>query len=112
MEEIFTLIYQEMLRSGYDDLVTSGVVATGGSSLLPGVPEILEQVFNMPARVGYPMNIGGLKEIVNSPMYATAVGLVLYGAHSQQREKKFRIRDTNIFNRIISRMRRWFVEGK
>jgi len=110
VEEIFTLIYQEMVRSGYDDLVTSGVVATGGSSLLPGVPEILEQVFNMPARVGYPANVGGLKEIVDSPMYATAVGLVLYGANLVKREKKFRIRDTNIFNRIVSRMKRWFVE--
>jgi len=110
LEEIFTLIYQELVRSGYDDLVTSGVVATGGSSLLPGVPEILEQVFNMPARIGYPSDIGGLKEIVNSPMYATAVGLVLYGANLEKREKKFRIRDTNIFNRIISRMKRWFVQ--
>jgi cell division protein FtsA len=109
VEEIFSLIYQELMRSGYDELVTSGVVATGGSSLLPGVPEILEQVFNMPARIGYPSNIGGLKEIVNSPMYATAVGLVLYGANLEKREKKFRIRDTNIFNRIISRMKRWFV---
>jgi cell division protein FtsA len=110
LEEIFTLIYQELVRSGYDDLVTSGVVATGGSSLLPGVPEILEQVFNMPARIGYPSDIGGLKEIVNSPMYATAVGLVLYGANLEKREKKFRIRDTNIFNRIVSRMKRWFVQ--
>lgn len=110
LEEIFTLIYQELVRSGYDDLVTSGVVATGGSSLLAGVPEILEQVFNMPARIGYPSDIGGLKEIVNSPMYATAVGLVLYGANLEKREKKFRIRDTNIFNRIISRMKRWFVQ--
>jgi cell division protein FtsA len=110
VEEIFSLIHHEMMRSGYDDLVTSGVVITGGSALLPGVPEIVEQVFNMPARIGYPSNIGGLKEIVNSPMYATAVGLVLYGAREQQKDKKFRIRDTNIFNRIISRMKRWFIE--
>jgi len=110
VEEIFSLIHHEMVRSGYDDLVTSGVVVTGGSALLPGVPEIVEQVFNMPARIGYPGNIGGLKEIVNSPMYATAVGLVLYGAREQQRSKKFRIRDTNIFNRIVSRMKRWFIE--
>ena len=110
VEEIFSLIHHEMVRSGYDDLVTSGVVVTGGSALLPGVPEIVEQVFNMPARIGYPSNIGGLKEIVNSPMYATAVGLVLYGAREQQRNKKFRIRDTNIFNRIISRMKGWFME--
>ena len=110
VEEIFSLIHHEMLRSGYDELVTSGIVVTGGSSLLPGVPEIVEQVFNMPARIGYPVNIGGLKEIVNSPMYATAVGLVLYGAKERKRKKEFRIRDTNIFNRIVSRMKRWFVE--
>lgn len=110
VEEIFSLIHHEMVRSGYDDLVTSGVVVTGGSALLPGVPEIVEQVFNMPARIGYPSNIGGLKEIVNSPMYATAVGLVLYGAREQKRSKKFRIRDTNIFNRIVSRMKGWFIE--
>ena len=112
VEELFSLMYQEMVRSGYDDLVSSGVVVTGGSAILPGVPEIVEQVFNMPARIGYPASIGGLKEIVNSPMYATAVGLVLYGANSQQREKRFRIRDTNIFNRIVSRMKRWFTEGE
>ena len=112
VEELFSLIYQEMVRSGYDDLVSSGVVVTGGSAILPGVPEIVEQVFNMPARIGYPASIGGLKEIVNSPMYSTAVGLVLYGANSQQREKRFRIRDTNIFNRIVSRMKRWFTEGE
>jgi cell division protein FtsA len=110
VEEIFSLIHHEMLRSGYDELVTSGIVVTGGSSLLPGVPEIVEQVFNMPARIGYPENIGGLKEIVNSPMYATAVGLVLYGAKERKGRKEFRIRDTNIFNRIVSRMKRWFVE--
>jgi cell division protein FtsA len=110
VEEIFSLIHHEMLRSGYDELVTSGIVVTGGSALLPGVPEIVEQVFNMPARIGYPSNIGGLKEIVNSPMYATAVGLVLYGAKERKGRKEFRIRDTNIFNRIVSRMKRWFVE--
>ena len=109
--EVFELIQQEMIKSGYDDLVISGVVATGGSSLLPGVPEIVEQVFNMPSRIGYPINIGGLKDIINSPMYATAVGLVLHGVNSQQREKKFRIRDTNIFNKVISRMSKWFING-
>lgn len=109
--EIFELIEQEMIKSGYDDLVISGVVATGGSSLVPGVPEVIEQVFNMPSRIGYPVNIGGLKDIINSPMYSTAVGLVLYGVNAQQGEKKFRIRDTNIFNKVVSRMKRWFVNG-
>ena len=55
------------------------------------------------------MGIGGLVDVVNNPMYATGVGLVLYGARNQPK-KKFRIRDDNIFNRLINRMKRWFKE--
>ena len=69
-----------------------------------------EQIFNAPARVGYPEGISGLVEVVNKPMYATAVGLVLYGAKTSKRHKKFRIRDVNIFNRVMSRMKRWFKD--
>ena len=55
------------------------------------------------------MGVGGLADVVNNPMYATAVGLILYGARNRE-EKKFRIRDSNIFNRVASRMRKWFKE--
>jgi cell division protein FtsA len=109
LEEIFSLIYGELVRSGNDDLIASGVVITGGSAELPGIPEIVEQIFSSPARVGYPQGISGLVEVVNKPMYATAVGLVLYGAKSSKRDKKrFRIRDVNIFNRVMNRMKKWF----
>lgn len=112
VEEIFTLINRELLRSGYESHVTAGVVVTGGSALLEGVPEVAEQVFNLPVRRGYPMEVGGLKDVVNSPMYATAVGLVLYGVKQEQNkaEKFFRIRQNNIFNRVAMRMKRWFKE--
>ena len=110
VEEIFSLIHGDLVRSGYDDKISSGVVITGGSAELPGVPEIAEQIFNAPARLGYPKGINGLVEIVNKPMYATAVGLVLYGARSQKKRKKFRIRDGNIFNRVMGTMKRWFKE--
>ncbi len=112
VEEIFTLIKREVLRSGYESHVTAGVVVTGGSALLEGVPEVAEQVFNLPVRRGYPMEVGGLKDVVNSPMYATAVGLVLYGVKQEQNkvEKFFRIRQDNIFNRVAMRMKRWFKE--
>ncbi len=112
VEEIFTLINREVLRSGYESHVTAGVVVTGGSALLEGVPEVAEQVFNLPVRRGYPMEVGGLKDVVNSPMYATAVGLVLYGVKQEQNkvEKFFRIRQDNIFNRVAMRMKRWFKE--
>ncbi len=110
VEEIFSLIYGEILRSGHEDTITSGVVVTGGSAELLGITEMAEQIFNAPARVGYPEGISGLVEVVNKPMYATAVGLVLYGAKTNKRHKKFRIRDVNICNRVMSRMKRWFKD--
>jgi cell division protein FtsA len=109
VEEIFNLINREIYRASMEDVITSGVVVTGGSSLLEGVVDIVESVFNLPTRIGKPMGIRGLVDVVNNPMYATAVGLVLYGARSQPR-KKFRIRDRNIFNRVMARMKRWFKE--
>jgi cell division protein FtsA len=109
MEEIFTLIKREIFRAGMENIITSGVVLTGGTSLLEGVTDVAEAVFDLPTRLGTPRGISGLTDVVNNPMYATAVGLVLYGARNQPK-KKFRIRDTNIFNRVMIRMKKWFKE--
>ena len=109
MEEIFTLINREMHKAEMESIITSGIVITGGSALLEGTIEIAESVFNVPTRLGTPQNITGLVDVVNNPMFATGVGLVLYGAKNQT-QKKFRIRDNNIFNRLVSRMRKWFKE--
>jgi len=109
VEEVFTLTQREIFRAGMENAMTSGVVVTGGSALLDGLTEVAESVFNAPTRLGKPMGIGGLVDVVSNPMYATGVGLVLYGAKHRP-DKKFRIRDANIFNRIINRMKRWFRE--
>jgi cell division protein FtsA len=109
IEEIFTLIKREIFRAGMDNVITSGIVLTGGSSLLHGITDIAESIFDVPSRLGTPRGISGLIDVVNNPMYATGVGLVLYGAKNQP-EKKFRIRDTNIFHRVMTRMKRWFKE--
>jgi cell division protein FtsA len=109
MEEIFTLVQREIYRAGMENLISSGVVLTGGTSLLDGVTEIAESVFNLPVRLGKPRGITGLVDVVNNPMYATGVGLVLHGAKNQS-ANKFRIRDANIFNRVMNRMKRWFKE--
>ena len=109
IEEIFTLIKREILRSGMDNVITSGIVLTGGSSLLHGITDIAESIFDVPSRLGTPRGISGLIDVVNNPMYATGVGLVLYGAKNQP-EKKFRIRDSNIFHRVMTRMKRWFTD--
>ena len=110
VEEIFTLVHNELARSGHEEIINSGVVITGGSAELSGIPETAEQIFNAPCRIGYPQGISGLVEVVNKPMYATAVGLVLYGAKRVKDGKPFRTRDTNIFGRVMNRMKRWFKE--
>jgi cell division protein FtsA len=107
MEEIFQLVQREIVRSGMENMIPSGVVITGGSALLEGVNEIAESIFNLPCRIGKPRAITGLVDVVNNPMYATGVGLVLYGVRNQD-SRKFRIRDKNIFNRVFTRMKRWF----
>jgi cell division protein FtsA len=109
IEEIFTLIKREIFRAGMDNFITSGIVLTGGSSLLHGITDIAESIFDVPSRLGTPRGISGLIDVVNNPMYATGVGLVLYGAKNQP-EKKFRIRDSNIFHRVMTRMKRWFKD--
>ncbi len=109
MEEIFTLTRREIYRAEMENSIASGVVLTGGSSLLDGAVDIAESIFNLPARQGAPKGIGGLVDVVNNPMFSTGVGLVLYGAKNQS-AKKFRIRDSNIFNRVMARMKRWFKD--
>ena len=109
VEEIFSLIKREIYRAGMENLIVSGMVLTGGSALLDEVTEIAESIFELPTRLGKPREISGLVDVVNNPMYATGVGLVLYGARNQT-TKKFRIRDVNIFNRIMTRMKKWFKD--
>jgi len=109
MEEIFSLIKREIYRAGMENMITSGVVVTGGTSLLDGVTEVAESILEVPVRLGKPIGISGLVDVVNNPMYATGVGLVLFGARNRS-AKKFRIRDANIFNRVMTQMKRWFRE--
>jgi len=109
MEEIFTLVQREIYRAGMENNINSGVVITGGTALLDGIIDVAESIFNLPTRLGRPAGISGLVDVVNNPMYATGVGLVLYGARMQP-SKKFRIRDKNIFNGITGRMKKWFKD--
>ncbi|MBP1752444.1 MAG: ftsA [Geobacteraceae bacterium] len=111
MEEIFTLVNREIVKSGYEDRIASGVVLTGGTSILEGTPELAEQIFNLPVRRGLPQNIGGLVDVVNSPIHATGVGLVVYGSKNLGiREFPTVQTDDNVFRRVTRRMREWFGE--
>jgi cell division protein FtsA len=89
MEELFTLVQAELRRSGFEDVIGSGVVLSGGSSKLEGMVELAEEVFHMPVRLGMPQFVGGLSNVVHNPIYATGVGLVMYGAKHQGGERYF-----------------------
>ena len=109
VEEIMTLVNREIIKAGFEDVAASGVVLTGGSASLDGMMEMAEQVFNLPVRLGLPVGISGLTDIVNSPMYSTGVGLVLYG-YKNRSEDKFRVGEKNVFGKITKRMKEWLSE--
>ncbi len=109
VEEMFSLVHQEIQRTGYEDLLASGVVVTGGATLLKGMPELAEDILGLPVRQGVPSNIGGLVDVVKSPMYATGVGLVMYGRDHEE-SRFFKVRDDNVYNKVKSRMRSWLGE--
>lgn len=109
VEEMFSLINREIIKSGYDELIASGIVITGGTSILPGMPELAEQIFNLPVRRGTPVDIGGLVDVVNSPIYASGVGLVKYGSMNAQAQK-FKVGEDKMFERVAKRMKEMFSD--
>jgi cell division protein FtsA len=109
LEEIFQLVRREIVKSGYEGTLASGVVMTGGSALLSGMIELAEQVLGMPVRLGNPIHVGGLIDVVSSPVYATGVGLVLYGMKRQDKNF-FRLRDDRLFTKVRNHMADWLNE--
>jgi len=106
VEELFSLVQQVLRESGYEELLSSGVVLTGGSSVMQGMVELGEEVFHMPVRVGIPRYAGGLAEVVRNPRYATAVGLLHEGV--AQVRQGHRGRQGGSFRSVLARMREWF----
>ncbi len=78
-EELFRLVQRELQRSGFEQLIASGVVLTGGAAKMEGVVELAEEVFHMPVCLAVPNGVAGLADIVRNPIYATGVGLLMYG---------------------------------
>lgn len=109
VEEIFAFVAREIVESGFEHSIASGVVITGGSTVLDFMPELAEEVLEMPVRLGYPKSVGGLIDVVRHPKYATGVGLVCYGAKHDEQEL-FRVQDENIYQKVTHRMRQWFTD--
>ncbi|MDZ7261174.1 MAG: cell division protein FtsA [candidate division KSB1 bacterium] len=109
MEEILTLAHNEIKKSEFANLMTAGVVLTGGGSLLRGTVELAEEIFDMPVKLGIPSGFTGLVDLARSPIYATGVGLVLYGLkHKSEIDSMLGESEMGLFERIWERMRMWF----
>jgi cell division protein FtsA len=106
VEELYLLVQGELRRSGFEELLSSGIVITGGSSAMQGMVELGEEIFHLPVRLGVPKYAGGLSDVVKTPRMSTGVGLLLYGMEQQNKE------DTGMhsssFGEIWKKMQSWF----
>jgi cell division protein FtsA len=108
VEELYSLVQAELRRSGYEELLSSGIVITGGSSIMQGMAELGEEIFHMPVRIGQPNYSGGLAEVVRHPRYSTGVGLLLAGVQ-QYRSREIARLQVGTFQQVLERMRSWFT---
>ncbi len=111
LEEIMGLAKREMEKYNLVRSVASGMVLTGGTVQVEGICELAEQIFDLPVRLGYPVGISGLVDVVNSPIYATGVGLVLWGARNRHADLLSPYHQEGVLDRFVGRMRQWFVEA-
>ena len=106
VDELYQLVQKVLHDSGFEDLLSSGIVLTGGSSVMQGMVELGEEIFHMPVRIGVPRYSGGLADVVRNPRYATAVGLLLEGV-SQTQAGRFS-RQNGSVRAVLGRMKEWF----
>jgi cell division protein FtsA len=109
MEEILNIASKEIVRSGFEDLLAAGIVLTGGTSLLYGINELAEQIYDMPVRKGSPTDVGGLSDVVKSPAYATGVGLIVYGSRRLSGDSIYG-KTSNVFSNVARTIKKLFSE--
>lgn len=109
VEELFQLIHEEIKRSGFENLLSSGVVLTGGAAMMPGMVELGEEIFHLPVRLGAPRYNGGLSEVVENPRYSTVFGLLLEA--EKQRKRGIKIRDNQNIKDVFGKMKSWFEKN-
>ena len=107
IEELFALVQANLRQSGFEELISSGIVLTGGSSVMKGMVELGEEIFHMPVRVGAPAYMGGLADVVRHPRYSTAVGLLLEGREQFVRQEQMRSQISGMQS-VIERMKSWW----
>jgi len=107
-EELLTLVQAELRRSGFEDIVAAGIVLTGGSSKMEGLIDLAEEIFHIPVRLGNPQYVSGLVDVVRNPIYATGVGLLLFGQKNSEQRLSDMPSGTGMKG-IWARMKSWFT---
>lgn len=108
-EELFILIQSELRRSGFEDVLPAGIVLTGGTSKMEGVVELAEEIFHMPVRLASPNEVTGLSDVVNNPMYATGVGLLIYGLQQQDSLDEKGVARSEGGESVMEKIKSWFT---
>ncbi len=108
VQELFSIVQKVVRDSGYEELISSGIVLTGGTSLLPGIGELAEDVFLKPARIGWPTYDGALADVARNPRFATVMGL-LTEAHLQRLRGRKVAAQVGSFKQTLKRMKEWIV---
>lgn len=109
VEELYELIQAELRRAGFDEVLSSGIVLTGGASVMPGMIDLGEEVFHMPVRLGIPKYYGALADVVQNPRFATACGLLMEA--QTQRKRGLKVRETSNAKQVFGRMKSWFEKN-
>lgn len=114
-EEIMSLVRREIIKSGYEELISAGAVLTGGASLLSGIEDVAEDILQMPVKLSAPNQVKGLIDIVSSPKFSTGVGLVLIGSEDTKNTSKNRARfpirgDDDVFSQVKNSFSNWLKE--
>ncbi|MBN0988279.1 cell division protein FtsA [Amphritea pacifica] len=109
-DELFTLVQAELRRSGFEDLVAAGIVLTGGTAKMEGAVELAEEIFHMPVRLALPKGVRGMGDILNSPIYATGIGLLQYAKQDSHHQGDAVPVDDDepVRENILNRMKAWF----
>jgi len=107
VEELYSLVQRELRSCGLEELLSSGIVLTGGSSQMRGMVELGEEIFHMPVRVGIPHYKGALSEVVRNPRFATGMGLLMAGLDQMKRAQHARMQGAG-FKEVMEKMKNWF----
>jgi cell division protein FtsA len=107
-EELFSLVREELRRSGFEEIVAAGIVLTGGSARMEGAIELAEEVFHVPVRLGLPQQVQGLADVVRNPVYSTGMGLLLYARDNALPGNRARSFGGNAKG-MLDRMKSWFA---